>query len=172
MRQNLRALAAATAALAVLGGCATGSSGTAGSTAGNSTTGSATDDSATGTPAQQKALARYLAYAGPPLPYFAWVGRLFSWEPLSKNQLVVTVAPGNDGVYLLKVWPPCDLRLVVGGVGISSMSRTVYARTDSITLNTGSSSGLVRCPIDEIRRIDYQRMKADVQAQPAAKAAQ
>jgi hypothetical protein len=171
VRHYLRAFAAATTALAVLGGCATGSAGAAGTTAANTTV---VDKYAAGTPAQQQALARYLAYAGPPQPYFAWVGRLFSWEPLSKDQLVVTVAPGNDGVYLLKVWPPCDLRLAVGGsaVGISSMSRTVYVRSDSITLNTGSS-GRVRCPIDEIRRIDYQRMQADLKAQaPAASAAQ
>ena len=170
MRQNFRALALA-AALALLGGCATGSSGTTGSTAGNPTTSSGTVNYAAGTPPQQQALARYLAYAGPPQPYFAWVGRLFSWEPLSKDQLVVTVVPGNDGVYLLKVWPPCDLRLASVGVGISSMTNTVYARTDSVTINTGSG-GPRRCPIDEIRHIDYQRMKADLEAQSAAKSAQ
>jgi len=169
MRQNFRVLALA-AALALLDGCATGGAGS--SSAGNSTTGSGTDNSATGTAAQQQALARYLTYAGPPLPYFTWLGRLFSWEPLGKDQLVVSVAPGDD-VYLLKVWPPCDLRLVINGVGISSTARTVYARVDSVTLNTGSSSGLQRCPIGEIRRIDYQRLKADQQAQAAAaKAAQ
>jgi Family of unknown function (DUF6491) len=166
MCQNPRAFAATAAALAVLGGCATGSPGTPGSTAGDRTASPATDNSATGTPAQQKALARYLAYAGAPIPYFAWVGRLFSWEPLSKDQLVVQVTPGND-YYLLKVWPPCDLRLVINGVGISSLSKTVYARGDSVTLNTGSG-GLKRCPIDQIRRIDYQRMRADLQAQSAA----
>jgi hypothetical protein len=171
VRHNLRALAAATAAVVALGGCATGSAGAAGPGAAPATP--ATDKYAAGTPAQQQALARYLAYAGPPLPYFTWVGRLFSWEPLSKDQLVVTVAPGNDGVYLLKIWPPCDVRLAIGGVGISSMTRTVYARSDSITLNTGPSSGRVRCPIDEIRRIDYQRMQADLKAPaPAASAAQ
>ena len=170
MRHHLRAFAVAAAALALRGGFATASPGAAGPGAADAP---ATDQYTAGTPAQQQALARYLAYAGPPLPYFAWVGRLFSWEPLSKDQLVVTVAPGNDGVYLLKVWPPCDLRLVIGGVGISSMSRTVYARSDSITLNTGPSSRRVSCPIDEIRHIDYQRMQADLQAQaPAASAAQ
>ena len=167
MRQNPRAFAATAAALAVLGGCATGSSGTPGSATGNPTANSARDNSATGTPAQQEALARYLAYAGPPIPYFGWVGRLFSWEPLSMDQLVVQVTPGND-YYLLKVWPPCDLRMVTTGIGISSLSSTVYAHGDSVTLHTGSSSGLERCPIDEIRRIDYKRMKADLKAQPAA----
>ena len=171
MRHTLRAFAAATAALALLGGCATGNAGATGPTAANAA--AATDKYAAGTPAQQQALARYLAYAGPPLPYFAWVGRLFSWEPLSKDQLVVTVAPGNDGVYLLKVWPPCDLRLAIGGVGISSQTRTVYARSDSIIINTGPSSGRVRCPIDEIRQIDYQRMQGDLKTQaPAANRAQ
>ena len=168
MRQNPWAFAVTAAALAVLGGCVTGNSGTPGSfTTGNPTANSATDNATAGTPAQQKALARYLAYAGPPIPYFAWVGRLFSWEPLSMDQLVVQVTPGND-YYLLKVWPPCDLRMVITGVGISSLSSTVYAHGDSVTLHTGSSSGLERCPIDEIRRIDYKGMKADLKAQSAA----
>lgn len=118
----------------------------------------------TGTPAQQRALARYLTYAGPPIPYFTWLGHFWSWEPLGKDTLVVFTVP--DEAYLLKVWPPCDLRFVIDGIGITSTARTIYARTDSITVNSaGTGPGRWRCPIDEIRKIDYPRMKADQRAQ-------
>ena len=63
MRHRITALAAVAAAPAMgVAGCAAG-----GAAAGAAPT-------ATGTPAQQAALARYVAYAGPPLPYFTWFG--------------------------------------------------------------------------------------------------
>lgn len=149
MRHKLTALAAAAALAALLAGCATG-----GASAGSAAV------TPTGTPAQQAALAHYLAYAGPPIPYFTWLGQFYSWEPLGKDTLVVFTVP--DEAYLLKVWPPCDLRFVVNAVGITSIARTVYARSDSITVNSaGTGPGRWRCPIDEIRKIDYQRMHAD-----------
>jgi len=150
MRQKLATFAAA-AILALLGGCATSSS--------------ATNPSAgAGTAAQQQALARYLAYAGPPIQSFTWLGRFYSFEPLSKDQLVVYTTP-NDA-YLLKVSPPCDLRFVINAIGITSTASTVYARLDSVTINSaGTGPGPWRCPIDEIRRIDYKRMRADQRAQ-------
>ena len=151
MRQIFTALAAAAAILALSGGCAS--------------SGSTTNaPAASGTPARQQALARYLAYAGPPIPYFTWLGQFYSWEPLGKDQLVVFTVP--DEAYLLKVWPPCDLRFVINAIGITSTARTVYAKTDSITINSaGTGPGRWRCPIDEIRKIDYQRMRADQRAQ-------
>jgi len=138
------------AALALLGACA--ASRTAGSTAGS------------GTPAQQRALARYLAYAGPPIPYFTWLGQFYSWEPLSRNQLVVYTT-ANDA-YLLRVWPPCDLRFTGLSIGLTSTIDTVNARTDSVVVRS-EGIGPMRCPIDEIRRIDYQRMRADQRQQAA-----
>jgi len=146
VQHRLTRLAALAAALALLGACAINK--TAESPAGS------------GTPAQQRSLARYLAYAGPPIPYFTWLGQFYSWEPLSKDQLVVFTVP--DEAYLLRVWPPCDLRFVIDAIGITSTARTVYAHTDSITVNSaGTGPGRWSCPIDEIRKIDYQRMKAD-----------
>jgi hypothetical protein len=148
MLQTLRTLSAA--AILVLAGCASA--------------GSTTVQPPTGTPAQQRALARYLAYAGPPIPYFTWLGHFWSWEPLGKDTLVVFTVPTE--AYLLKVWPPCDLRFVINAIGITSTARTVYARADSLTINSSSTGpGPLRCPIDEIRKIDYQRMKAEERAQ-------
>ena len=146
MRQILTGLTAAAAILALSGGCAGG--------------GSATSKPATATPAEQRALERYSAYAGAPIPSLTWLGRFYSWEALGKDQLVVFTTP--DDAYLLKVWPACDLRFVIDAIGITSTARTVYAHTDSITINSaGTGPGRWRCPIDEIRKIDYQRMRAD-----------
>ncbi|HXY97276.1 MAG TPA: DUF6491 family protein [Steroidobacteraceae bacterium] len=148
---ELSALTAMAAIVALQGGCATGTS------PGN-------PPAPTGTPAQQQALARYLAYAGPPIPDFTWLGHFYSWEGLGKDTLVVFTVP--DEAYLLKVWPPCDLRFVINAIGITSTAHTVYAHADSLTINSsGTGPGRWRCPIDEIRKIDYRRMRADQRAQ-------
>jgi uncharacterized protein DUF6491 len=143
--RTLRALAAAAAALALLSGCAS--------------SGAQKRDSAAPATAQQQALERYSAYAGPPIPYFVWLGHLYSWEPLGKDQLVVFTT--TNEAYLLKVWPPCDFRFGGIGVGLTSRTNTVYARTDSVI--TGNMS----CPIDEIRKIDYARMQSELHRVPA-----
>jgi hypothetical protein len=44
-------------------------------------------------------------------------------------------------------------------IGISSTTGTVYSRLDSVI------AGHWRCPIAEIRKVDYQRMGADMRAQ-------
>jgi hypothetical protein len=115
----------------------------------------------------QQALERYSAYAGPPIDQFNWLGRFYSWEPLGRDRLVVFTTPGD--AYLLKVWPPCDLHFVINAIGLTSTSHTVYARLDSVTVNSaGTGPGPLRCPIDEIRKVDYKRMRADMRAQSAA----
>ena len=111
---------------------------------------------------QQQARARYTAYAGPPIPSFTWLGRYDGWEPLGKDELVIFTTP-NDA-YLLKIWPPCDMRFVTNGIGLSSTGPTVTAHLDSVITNS-ASTGRWRCPIDEIRKVDYQRMRADLRAQ-------
>ena len=116
----------------------------------------------TGTPAQQQALARYIAYAGPPIQQFTWLGHFYSWEDLGRDQLVVFTTPSD--AYLLKVWPACDLRFDFDLIGISSTASTVSAHTDEITVH-GPTAGPRHCPIDEIRKIDYRRMRADQRAQ-------
>jgi hypothetical protein len=108
--------------------------------------------------AQQRALEQYLGYAGPPIPYFVWLGHLYSWEPLGKDRLVVFTT--TNEAYLLKVWPPCDFRFGGIGVGLTSRTNTVYARNDSVI------TGRMRCPIDEIRKIDYPRMRSDLHRAP------
>jgi Family of unknown function (DUF6491) len=152
MRQIFIALAAAAAMLALTGGCAS--------------SGSATSPANTDTPAEQQALARYSAYAGAPIPSFTWFGRFYSFDVLDRNHVVVFTTPFD--AYLLKVSPqgPCNFRFVINAIAVTSTASTVYAGTDSLTINSsGTGPGRWLCPIDEIRKVDYQRMTADRRAQ-------
>jgi Family of unknown function (DUF6491) len=149
MRYRFQALASMAAALGLMYGCAS-----SGSTTGQSAT-----------PAEQRSLARYSAYAGPPIPSFTWFGRFYSFDVLDSDHVVVFTTPFD--AYLLKVSPqgPCNFRFVINAIAVTSTADTVYAHTDSLTINsTGTGPGRWLCPIDEIRKIDYQRMMADHRA--------
>jgi len=111
---------------------------------------------------QQRALARYQAYAGRPVNSFTWLGRFDSWEPLGNDHLLVYTRPNE--AYLLKVRGPCHLQFATGPIGITSANSTVYVGLDSIAVNTGVG-GPWQCPIDEIRPLDVHGMKADLQSQ-------
>jgi Family of unknown function (DUF6491) len=124
-------------------------------------------------PAQQRgptgvlpARARYLAYAGAPVDSFTWLGRYMGWEALSDNELVLFLTPTK--AYYIKVWSPCGDR---GGlrwvyhVGVTNTGRAVYARSDSVLADRW------RCPISEIRPVDWGRMKADARAARTAQQA-
>jgi hypothetical protein len=142
MSENLLRIGAAAAALALLGACASGIA-----------------------QRQSQVRDRYDAYAGPPVDHFTWLGRYDSWEPIAKDELVVFTTPWD--AYLLKVWPTCpDLLFARDTIGLTSTSGAVYARLDSVYARHW------RCPIQEIRRIDYRRMKADLRldAQPKGNA--
>jgi hypothetical protein len=147
MRHKLPAIVAVLSVLLLLGACASNSQSPPGS----------------GTPAQQQALVRYTHYAGPPLPSFTWLGRFWSWEPLSRDQLAVWTT-ANDA-YLLQIWPPCDLRFAGLGIGISSTASIIWRGSDSVIVRSGGA-GPTSCPIDSIRRIDVQRMRAELHTPP------
>ncbi|HXW75735.1 MAG TPA: DUF6491 family protein [Steroidobacteraceae bacterium] len=148
MRHELWALAPAAALLALFGACASSPPPTA-------------NGAAPATTAQQQALARYRAYAGPPIDRFTWLGHFYSWEQLSRDQLVVFTTPSD--AYLLKVWSSCDLRFVINTIGVTTTGGTVSAHLDSVTIDSAPTGRMV-CPIDEIRSIDYRRMTADLRA--------
>jgi uncharacterized protein DUF6491 len=114
---------------------------------------------------EQQLRDRYAAYAGAPIDSFTWLGHFYSWEQLGKDQLVVFTTPSD--AYLLKVWPSCDLRWVISPIAVSSTGGTVSAHLDSIRIDSPPTGRMV-CPIDEIRRIDYQRMRAELRAPPPA----
>lgn len=102
---------------------------------------------------------RYVSYAGPPLDRMTWLGRFDSWESLGDNRLVVYTTPRD--AYLLTVTPPCNDLPFVQTIGLTATSGTVYPRLDSVKVKGW------RCPIAEIRRIDYARMRADLRAEAA-----
>jgi len=108
---------------------------------------------------------RYMAYAGPPVDQLTWMGSYSGWEALGRDQLVLFT--GVSDAYLLKVWAPCDLRFVVDRIGLTTTSHTVYARLDSIVVQS-RGMGPMRCPIEEIRKIDYRQMRADLRTQAQA----
>ena len=124
--------------------------------------------SCTGMPSQQEAAEthdRFAAYAGEPVDHFTWLGRYDSWQAVGKNEVVVVTNPSE--AYLLKVWPPCDMRTVTNRIGISSMGGSVSARTDSVTI-AEPGMGRMTCPIEEIRKVNYRQMKADMRAEAVA----
>lgn len=145
MRHAIIAIAAAAALTALLTGCST-----------NKPAG----DSAAAPTTQERALARYEAYAGPPVQSFSWLGRFDSWEALGKDRLLVYTTPRD--AYLLKIGPPCNLRFVLYKVGITSAHSTVYQGLDSIVVSDTLGGGPWDCPIQEIRPLDVHRMKADL----------
>jgi len=142
MHLRARALAIGATLLALLGGCA-----------------AAPQRSEPQTPS------RYDAYAGPPIDQFTWLGHFFSWEALGRDRAVVFTTPSD--AYLLKVWPTCDLRWVINTIAVTATGGTVSAHVDAIKIDS-APTGPMTCPIEEIRRIDYQRMRADLRAQKHA----
>lgn len=155
LRHTLIALGAAAALVALLASCSTNKA--AGPSAAEPTT-------------QQRALARYEAYAGPPVDSFTWLGHFDSWEGLGENRLLVYTTPRD--AYLLKIAPPCDLRFVVNKVGITSSNAAVYKGLDSVVVNNAAAGGPWQCAILEIRPVDVRRMKADLRnPQPPAQSA-
>jgi hypothetical protein len=118
---------------------------------------------------QQRALARYGAYAGPPVQSFNWLGRFDSWEPLGNDHLLVYTRPNE--AYLLKVSGPCDVNFATGPIGITSTNSTVYVGLDSIEVKSGIG-GTWQCVIDEIHPVDVHRMRAEARAQDQQPSAQ
>ena len=120
----------------------------------------------------QERRAHYAAYAGPPIKQFTWLGHFDSWEPLGQTDLVVFTTPSD--AYLLKVWPPCDLRFAFNGrgseiIGVTSAGGTVSAGLDSVIERSSAVGGHTVCTISEIRKVDYRRMLADKRRQDQAK---
>jgi Family of unknown function (DUF6491) len=104
--------------------------------------------------------ARFEAYAGPPIERLTWLGSYDSWQPIGPNELVVWTTPFQ--AYLIKVAPPCENLQFANHIGLTSTANTVSARFDFVKV------GHWRCPIQEIRPIDYRRMRQDMRAHAAS----
>jgi hypothetical protein len=100
------------------------------------------------------ARARYMPYTGAPIDSFTWMARFDGWEALSDSELVIFM--GGDTAYYLKVLAPCGTQGLPFAhvVGLTtSVGGTVISRLNSVRTQGMS------CPIAEIRRLDYRRMR-------------
>lgn len=107
---------------------------------------------------QDELRARYDSYAGAPIQQFTWLGHYDSWEPIGTNELVVRTTLNQ--AYLIRVAPPCENLEFTNRIELTSTANTVYAHLDFVKVGIGS--GGWRCPIQEIRPVDYLKMRQDM----------
>jgi hypothetical protein len=93
----------------------------------------------------------YLDYAGDPIKGFTSF-RLQSWQPLSRNQLVLWA--GVNEAYLVTIWDGCQDLLFAEAIHVSSTGSQISTFEH---VNVGRD----RCQISEIRPINVRQMKAD-----------
>lgn len=104
--------------------------------------------------------ARFESYAGPPVDHITYLGRYDGWKPIAPDQVVVWTTPFD--AFLLKVAQPCDDLTFAHHISITqSSARTIYTRLDFIRFREW------KCQIQEIRPVDYRRMKADLRKEHA-----
>jgi hypothetical protein len=115
---------------------------------------------------EDAARARYHAYAGAPVDSFTWLGRYDGWTSLGNNELVIWTTPFD--AYLIRVMPPCIDLPFTNAIGVTSTARTVSARFDFVLVHgqgARSPAANFRCPIAEIRPVDYKRMRREQREQ-------
>jgi Family of unknown function (DUF6491) len=108
-------------------------------------------------------LDRYLKYSGDPVDRITYFGRYDGWQSIGSDRLILWTTP-NDA-YLITVRQPCTDLPFVQTIGVTHTSSTVYSRLDSVLVRNW------KCPIAEIRPVDYRRMRADIRAEREAKKA-
>jgi len=101
----------------------------------------------------------YLDYAGEPVRGFTSF-RLQSWQPLSRNRLVLWT--GVNEAYLVTVWDSCPDLQFAHSIHVSSTG-------SQITTFDHVNVGRDRCPISQIRPINVRQMKADRAADRASR---
>jgi hypothetical protein len=101
----------------------------------------------------------YLDYAGEPVSEFTSF-RLQSWQPLSRNRLVLWA--GVNEAYLVTVWDNCPDLQFAQVIHVTSTGTQI---TTFDHVNVGRD----RCPISEIRPINVRQMKADRAADRASR---
>ena len=107
------------------------------------------------TPTTQQIQARQAAYnaaAGAPVRSFRFIGRMWSWEPLSNSQLVVYTNPRT--AYLLDVWTCPNLTWTLAS-GLTSSIHQVSSNLDKVL--TGRS--YPPCPIMKIRPLNLAQLQ-------------
>jgi hypothetical protein len=109
-------------------------------------------------------LERYLKYAAPAVDRITYLGHYSGWQSLSSTQLVVWT--GINDAYLISVRPPCENLQFANRIGLTSTGSTVYARFDSVLVRHW------KCQIEEIRPVDYLRMRQDLRQERAQEKSQ
>lgn len=107
---------------------------------------------------QDEQRAQYESHAGAPIDSFTWLGRYDSWQPIGTNELVVWTTVSQ--AYLIKVAPPCENLEFTDRIELTSTANTVSSRFDFVKVG----GGRWRCPIQQIRPLDYLRMRQDITA--------
>ena len=108
---------------------------------------------------EQKELDRYQPYAGQPIREFSTLQRVSGWNSVARDKLVVWT--GINEAYLLTVATPCTNLEFANHIAFSTHTSTI-STFDSVLLGRNE-----RCPITEIRPIDYKRMKEDLRQKEA-----
>jgi hypothetical protein len=103
---------------------------------------------------EQKELDRYQPYAGQPIREFSTLQRVSGWNSVARDKIVVWT--GINDAYLITVATPCSNLEFANRIGFSSHTSTI-STLDFVMLGHNE-----RCPITEIRPIDYKRMKEDM----------
>src|SRR5262245_53267735 len=98
-----------------------------------------------------EAYALYRDFSGAPVDEFTYLGRYEGWRSLGKN--VLAVQTGINEAYLIKVQGPCSDLQFANTIGITSTGSTVRRGLDAVRV------GGLRCPIEEIRPVDYPALK-------------
>jgi hypothetical protein len=101
----------------------------------------------------RETLQRFMQYADLPVDRFTKLGGITGWRPLGRDHLVVWT--NINDAYLLTVSRPCDDLRFANTIGVTSTG-------SSITTFDKVLAGNDRCPIVEIRPVDYKRMKQDM----------
>ncbi|HEY4365797.1 MAG TPA: DUF6491 family protein [Steroidobacteraceae bacterium] len=102
-------------------------------------------------------LQRYSQYAGEPISSFSLLGGLYNWSSLGKDKVAVWTT--SSQAYLLTVQLPCNELPFAQRIGVTSAGSTVSKGLDFVKV------GHQKCPIAEIRPIDYRRMQQDAKQQ-------
>jgi hypothetical protein len=99
---------------------------------------------------------RYLQYAGTPIERFSKMTGFTGWRALDRDQLVVWT--GVNTAYLLRIATPCEDPRFENTIAVDSQGSAVHVY-DSVIVRDD------RCPILEIREVDYRQMKKDAREQ-------
>ena len=106
----------------------------------------------------QQRIDAYNSAAGAPQRSFRFIGRMYSWEALSSQQLVIYTLPNR--AFLLDVAACPNLNFAMA-VGVTSSINEVSVGFDRVL--TGRN--YMPCPIRQIRPVDLAKLKLEKEAQ-------